>query len=217
MALSIQAKLLRVLEGKEFERVGGNRTVKVDTRTIFATRKNLKEEVGKGNFREDLYYRINVVPVTIPPLREHKEDIPFLIDHFLRRYCQAMGKPLLGLSPEAASLFMAYDYPGNVRELQHAIEMIVTLCRDKRIELKHLPVEIQRGGKGIERGTPFQPESSPSSPMDKPLAECVKEVERQRIAYVLKSVDGRKQEAARILGITRKSLWQKIKELNIPS
>lgn len=208
MALPLQAKLLRVLESMEFERIGGNETIKVDVRSIFATQKDLKEMVEKGGFREDLYYRVNVVPITIPPLRERREDIPLLIEHFLNYYCQKMGRPPLGLSPEANSRFLTYEYPGNVRELQHAIEMAVALCKGEGIELKHLPLEIQ--GRVVS--------SSPQSfPDDTSLAKCVKGFERQRIIKVLQDVGGKKGEAAKRLGITRKSLWQKIKELNIPA
>ncbi len=128
LPLPVQAKLLRVLENRTFDRLGGNESLTVDVRTIYATARNLKEEVQANKFRGDLYYRLNVLPLTIPPLRERREDIPMLVDHFLRMYEEKAGKSGLTISPAAMDLLLSYDYPGNVRELKHALEMAVTFC-----------------------------------------------------------------------------------------
>ncbi|MBI5408984.1 MAG: sigma-54-dependent Fis family transcriptional regulator, partial [Nitrospirae bacterium] len=146
MPLTLQAKLLRVLESHTFERLGGNEQLTVDVRTIYATGKNLKDEVKSGKFREDLYYRLNVLPITIPPLRDRKEDIPLLVRHFSEVFCRKLGKADLAVAPAAMESLVSYNYPGNVRELKHAIEMAVTLCRGNKIEPCCLPDEI-RGAK----------------------------------------------------------------------
>lgn len=208
MPLSLQAKLLRILEDHTFERVGGNESVSVDVRTIYATSKNLKEDIKAGKFREDLYYRINVLPITLPPLRERKEDIPLLVNHFLKIFSEKAGKTGLAISPAAMERLVAYEYPGNVRELRHAIEMFVTFCRGDTIEPCCLPAEI--------RGTEVR-HSDVALACDKlPLTERVRAFEREIIARVLEETDSKKKEAAKKLGISRGTLWRKLKEHGFP-
>lgn len=207
MPPTLQAKLLRVLEDHTFERVGGNEAITVDVRTLYATRRNLKEEIKAGRFREDLYYRLNVLPITLPPLRERKEDIPLLVEHFLKIFCRKTGKTDLVITPAAMERLAAYDYPGNARELEHAIEMAVTLCKGQRIEPCCLPLEI--------RGTKGDHDIMTLTCDDLSLTESVKAFEKKLITNTLEETGGRKKEAARRLGISRKVLWRKLKEYGL--
>jgi DNA-binding NtrC family response regulator len=202
--LSLQGKLLRVLEDHAFERVGGNETVKVDVRTVFATKKKLRAEVEAGRFREDLFYRINVVPITLPPLRERREDIPLLIDHFTLHFSQKMKKQRPVITSDAQEKLLSYDYPGNVRELAHAIEMAVTLCKNGSIGLFCLPEDIRGFSKG--------PMAVFAGLGDLPLPDRVRLCEREIISRVIAECGGEKKEAARRLGISRETLWRKSKE-----
>ena len=156
MSPALQTKLLRVLQEKEFEPLGSTRTVKVDIRVIAATNKDLTKEVKEGRFREDLYYRLNVVPITMPPLRERKEDIPPLADHFLAVYREKNRKPLKGISGKALDLLVRYDWPGNIRELENCIERAVIMAREEMITPADFPPQIQRlSGEGEKEGSPF--------------------------------------------------------------
>src|SRR3989338_4996595 len=139
---TVQVKLLRVLQGHEFERLGGTSTINVDVRIIGATQRDLKKEVQKGSFREDLYYRLNVVPVHLPALRDRKEDILLLMEHFLNMYSKHMNKPMKGISTEAREFILKYDYPGNIRELENAVKRALTLSRDKEIQPWDLPEDM---------------------------------------------------------------------------
>ncbi|MDI6745321.1 MAG: sigma-54 dependent transcriptional regulator [Thermodesulfovibrionales bacterium] len=208
MPLSLQAKLLRVLESHSFERLGGNESLTVDVRTICATRKNLKDEVKADKFREDLYYRINVLPITLPPLRERKEDIPLLVEHFIKVLGKKTGKSNLSIFPAAMDKVMAYGYPGNVRELQHAIEMALTYCTGNIIGCNCLPAEL--------KGNEIDKSGYVLSREDLSLTERVRTFEREIIAYTLEETSGRKKEAARKLGISRETLWRKLKEYDFP-
>lgn len=203
MPLAIQAKLLRILENHTFERLGGNETITVDVRTIYATRKNLKDEVKANRFREDLYYRLNVLPITLPPLRERKEDIPILLEHFKDIFSRKTGKSNLTISPSAMDLLLAYDYPGNVRELEHAVEMAVTLSRGNNIEPCCLPVEIR----GTDAKNVFE---TPCDDVN--LTDRVKAFERGLLNRALDETGGKKKETAKKLGISRGTLWRKLKE-----
>lgn len=207
MPLALQAKLLRVLENRTFERLGGNETIRIDVRTIYATRKNLKEEVKAGRFREDLYYRLNVLPITLPPLRERKEDIPLLVGHFKDFFGRKTGKPGIAISPSAMDLLLAYDYPGNVRELEHAVEMAVTLNRGNTIDGCCLPLEIRGPEKCDEGGLHCE---------DAGLTDRVRLFERDLITRALEETGGRKKETARKLGISRGTLWRKLREHGFP-
>lgn len=192
--LSTQAKILRVIQERQFERVGGIETLSVDVRIIAATNKNLEEEVKKNNFREDLYYRLNVIPIMIPPLRDRKEDIPYLINFFLDKCKNNLNKDIR-FSKEAIDALLKYDYPGNVRELQNIIERCVTLSAGNIIQKDDLP--------------PFIFEKDDSRKIFH-LSDVLAEAERDHILRVLKSTKWNKTKAAELLGISRKTLWEKI-------
>ena len=199
---TVQVKLLRVLQEREFERLGGTSTINVDVRIIGATQRDLKKEVQKGNFREDLYYRLNVVPVQLPPLRDRKEDILLLMEHFLKLYSKHMNKPLKGMSIEAREFILKYDFPGNIRELENAIRRAVTLSRDKNIQPWDLPEDIcticRDSGKMGERLN-----------YSETLPTAISLFEKQYIARVLEETKGNKTLASKVLGISRKTLWEK--------
>ena len=205
MSFPLQAKLLRVLETRSFERVGGTEQVHVDIRFIFATMRRLPDEIRKGRFREDLYYRINVLPITLPPLRERADDIPLLLHFFVAHFCRKQGRQVLDIAPEAMELLRYYPYPGNVRELKHAVEMAVTFCSDRIITPSCLPAEIRESTPALKgaRGDAGALESRR------------KETEQQTIINVLRKTGGRKMAAAKALGISRETLWRKLKEYNI--
>lgn len=202
--MSLQPKLLRVLEDNTITRLGGNIPIRVDVRTIYATRKNLRECISSGTFREDLFYRINVVPIVLPPLRENKEDIPRLIEHFLNYFKEKYNKTDLSLSQPAYDALLSFNYTGNVRELKHAIERAVVLSKNGVIDIRHLPDEISR-----------ITEKAPCITEDLSLEESIRYFEKQRIIKALNESGGKKIEAAKRLGISRKVLWKKMKELDI--
>ncbi|MCX7794644.1 MAG: sigma-54 dependent transcriptional regulator [Thermodesulfovibrionales bacterium] len=205
MPLQLQPKLLRVLEDSTVTRLGGKDTIRVDVRCIYATSKNLRDLIREGRFREDLYYRINVVPICIPPLRERKEDIPHLIEHFLEYFKIKYSRPDISISPSAYEILLSYNYPGNVRELKHAIERAVLLSKNGIVEIKNLPEE-------FIQSTKFE-EDCISKNLT--LRECIISFEKRLIMNILKETGGKKQEAARRLGISRKVLWKKLKEYKI--
>ena len=197
MSPAMQAKLLQVLDTRELRRVGGTRVHRVDVRIIAATNKDLAQEVRARRFREDLYYRLNVVSLTLPPLRERKEDIPLLVEHFLKRF-GATGYPAKRLSPEALQHMVEYAWPGNVRELANTIERLLILAPGEVIGPDDLPTNI-RVGSGPVRG-----------------ASSLAEMERLHLARVLAETRGKKMQAARLLGIDVKTLNKKIKDYGIP-
>jgi two-component system response regulator AtoC len=199
MSANIQVHLLRVLEEKEFTRVGGNEPIRVDVRVISATNKDLRRAIERQEFREDLYYRLNVVNVELPPLRERKEDVPLLAQHFLSKFASENRKEISGFSPEATQLLLDYDWPGNVRELENAIERAVILARDSLITGYDL---------SQESGSPAY-STAPS--------KNLKEVEEEHSSNVLRRVGGNYSEAARILGISRMTLYNKAKEYGFDS
>jgi len=190
---SIQLKLLRVIQEKEFERVGESRPVRVDVRIIATTNRNLKEKVKLSQFREDLYYRLKVVEVNLPSLRERTDDIPLLIDHFCNVFNRRFNKDIEGVSSEVSRTLSAFPWPGNVRELEHAIEHAFVLCHDRYISVEHLPPEI-RDNTGYQK---FTSESKPS-------------INRQTILQALGKTAGNKAKAARLLGISRKTIYRKL-------
>lgn len=194
---NIQMHLLRVIEEKEFTRVGGNEIVKVDVRIISATNKNLQEEIKKGNFREDLFYRLNVITINLPPLRDRKEDILLLAEHFLNKFSKENNKKIEGFSQEVIEFLLKYDYLGNVRELENIIEHAVIICNNDIIKVEHLPV--------------------PSKEEEMPLStnKSLREVEKAHILAVLKEVDYNLTKAAKLLGITRATLYNKIRTYNL--
>jgi len=197
---SIQVKLLRFLQEHEFERVGGTQTLKVDVRVIAATNKNLADEVAKGRFREDLFYRLNVVALEMPALRERRTDIPALCRFFLDKYAKENGKSLDGIAPDAMSLLTAYDWPGNVRELENAIERGVVLAPGKLLEARQLPPAIRPSA--LPGGAPAIPGAT------------MAELERFAILETLKSTGGSTSKAAEILGISTRTIQYRMHQYN---
>jgi len=202
----VQAKLLRAIEDKEFERIGGTKTIKVDVRIIAATNKDLREEVKAGRFREDLFYRLNVISIEVPPLRERREDIPLLVRFFIDRFNGEFGKQIEGISQQAMDLILRYNWPGNVRELENAIEHAFVHCRGGLIMPEHLPLEIRKGDSfpGIAPFFNLQPGENP-----------LEAAERAVIIRVLEETGWRVGKAAEILGISRPTLWRKMKRYGI--
>ncbi len=202
MPISMQAKLLRVLQEKKIMRVGGTRQIDVDVRILAATNRDLLKEVNKNNFRQDLFYRINVVTIEIPPLRWRRDDIPLLIHYFLAKFVSPDQK-VKSISSEALDILLAYDYPGNVRELENIIERSVAMSREQEIQPYHLPPEIEQNDTTI-----LIPPLSEDVYPTKSLAEH----EQKYILTVLSRTGGNKTSAAKILGIDRVSLWRKLKK-----
>jgi two-component system response regulator HydG len=201
MSLAMQVKLLRVLQEREITRVGGEEVIEVDVRIIAATNSNLLQEIEAGRFREDLYYRLNVVTLNMPPLRDRREDIPLLAQHFLKMFAEKNRKRINGFTPQAMDRLLKYDWPGNVRELMNAVERGVVLSRSDYLDEQELAL--------ILKDTPFSGEISPkdATPTDMPLDE----VEKATILKTLELTGGNKSEAARRLGVTRKTLHKKLK------
>jgi len=206
MSLATQAKLLRVLQEREFEPLGSTKTVKVDIRIIAASNKILGEEVKKGTFREDLFYRLNVVPIYLPPLRERKEDVPLLIEHFLSIYNEKNGRRLHGFHPRALDALMRYAWPGNIRELENVVERAVILTRDDYVPFSELPEAI-RGTDGDPLSDQFREGIRPGM--------TIREMEKELIIKTLEDNDGNRTRASRVLGITRRTLQHKLKEYDL--
>lgn len=203
----IQLKLLRVLQEKEFERVGESISRKIDVRIIGATSRNLKELVRNGLFRPDLYYRLHVIPIFLPPLRERKDDLPLLIDHFIRRFNKKMGKRIRGVTEEAMAYLWNYDWPGNIRELEHAIEHAMVLSRNSMIGHTELPLEIRRGEEPETR----QDEAG----QIRRNSRLESKIESSMIKKALSEASGNRTLAASILGISRTTLWRKMRAHSI--
>jgi len=201
MSLLLQAKLLRVIQTKSFERVGGTETITADVRLVVATNRDLEKEVREGRFREDLFYRLNVVPVTLPPLRERREDIPILAEHFLKEIAERNGKLIRGFSPEAMDLMVRNRWKGNVRELQNVVERAVIMARGDVIQPGDLPGHISDDGAAPSGGI------IPGRPLS--------DLEREAIISTLEMTGGNRTEAAQLLGISRRTLQYKLKEFKI--
>jgi len=197
--LLLQPKLLRVLQEKEIERIGGLRPIKVDVRIVSATNKNLTEEVRSGRFREDLFYRLNVVTVTIPPLRERKDDIPLLLDFFLKKYAEKHKKLVKGFTREARDLLIKHDYPGNVRELENMVERAVVLTRGEYLSREDFPM-FASGEKPVAEGG---------------MKQIVETAERKMILEALVSAGWVQTKAASTLGISERMLRYKMKKLGV--
>jgi two-component system, NtrC family, response regulator HydG len=204
MGPAIQTKLLRVLQEKEFEPLGSVRTIKVDIRVIAATNRDLEKDVTEGRFREDLFYRLNVVPLTLPPLRERREDIPLLADHFLALYREKNRKPLRSISGKALDLLVRYDWPGNIRELENCIERAVILSRDEVLVPADLPPQIRMLSR--EEG---------KDALAIPAGMSIEEVERALIVKTLDETGGNRTRASEILGINRRTLQNKLKQYGL--
>lgn len=200
LSLVAQVKLLRFLQEGEFQRLGGSHTLRSDVRVIVATNRDLQREVKEGRFREDLYYRLNVIQISIPPLRERKEDIPALIEHFIKVYGRQNKKEIKGLSAEARSVLMRYDYPGNVRELENIIERAVVISKGDYITLEDLPF-------GLE-----QKETKKNQKRHYKLKEQVEELEKELISQALRDADGNQSKAALSLGISERMLRYKLRK-----
>ncbi|MBI2358742.1 MAG: sigma-54-dependent Fis family transcriptional regulator [Deltaproteobacteria bacterium] len=201
LPMHLQAKLLRVLQEREFERVGSNRSIQVDVRVLTATHRDLEALLKGGRFREDLYYRLNVVTIVLPSLRERRQDLPLLIDHFLARFAEKNGKKIRGFTPEAREALLRYDYPGNVRELENLIERAVVLTRDEVIGKDDLPLLVQ------------EPQVADSRETNLPAT--VDAVERQMIREALAQADGVQTRAAELLGISERALRYKLKKYGL--
>ncbi|MEW6446860.1 MAG: sigma-54 dependent transcriptional regulator [Bacillota bacterium] len=204
--LPMQAKLLRVLQEKEFDRVGGTKTIKVNARIIAATNRDLAAMVCEGSFRADLFYRLNVVTIRVPPLRQRKDDIPLLADHFVKQAAARLKKPVQGISDEARELFEAYDWPGNVRELRNVCERAVVLTRGLFITPNDLPATLQ---------PEFQTAELTERLAGQTLHEILGEVERNIILRALRKYDFNRTKTAEALGINRRTLYEKIKEYGL--
>ncbi len=198
MSPKIQVKLLRVLQERTFERVGESTSIKVDVRIVASTNQDLREKIERGEFRDDLYYRLNVVEILVPPLRDRKEDIPALIDHFVKKFNKRLNKNILGISTDVQKMFMDYNWPGNIREMEHALEHAFILCHLKTITIEHLPPTFENffatniafyKNKGVD--------------------------EKQAILQALEKTAWNKTMAAKLLGISRRNIYRKIKEHNI--
>jgi two-component system response regulator HydG len=201
LTLPIQAKILRVLQAREFEPVGSNRTQKVDVRIITATNRDLEKMVREGRFRDDLYYRLNVFPLVLPPLRDRLEDLPVLADFFLKRYGKKNRRGVITLTPEALQAFRRYSWPGNIRELENVIERGVIVCRGNVLTREDLPAALQPQGEWLAAGG----EGEPGLP----------ELERQLISRTLERVAGQRWQAAEILGISLDELNLKIRSYGL--
>jgi transcriptional regulator with GAF, ATPase, and Fis domain len=220
MDLSLQVKILRVIQEKEFERVGGTKTQKVDVRIVAATNRDLEKEVAKGTFREDLFYRLNVIPINLPPLRERGEDILILAEYFLEKFCAQKGRKNMSISPAAQELLLNYEWPGNVRELENFMERMTILCENTEIQPEDLPEKILKN-------TELKPKQKPASSsfswptikdmqsnkMD--LKDFLERIEENLLIEALKQAQGVKNKAAEILGIKRTTLIEKLKKKKI--
>ena len=203
LSLAVQTKFLRVLETREFERVGGNKTIKVEARIIAATNKHLSEEISAGRFREDLFYRINVINIHLPPLRERMDDLPLIVNHFIELFNKKFNKEIRQFSSQAFDILMEYEWPGNIRELENVIEHCFVLCNGKIIQVECLPKRLREQKKTV---------ITSSNVIQK---NGFKDVERELIISVLDKYDGNRTKAAKELNINPSTLWRKIKKLGI--
>ena len=207
---SVQVKLLRVLQEREFERLGGTRTIKVDVRIIAATNKDLRKAVREGHFREDLYYRLNVIPIYIPPLRERRDDIPLLVDYFVEKLRRETGRPIDGVSPDAMCILLNHSWPGNIRELENALEYAFVVCKGGYIQPYHLPIHIQQSAAeaGLKIKVPLEPEASNEADDDE-------DPEKGEVLALLEVYDWDLEKCARALNTTKAVLWRKMKKWGI--
>ncbi len=205
MSLPTQAKILRVLQEGELERLGGSQTLRVNVRLVVATHRDLNKMVEEETFRQDLFFRLSVVPVELPPLRERTEDIPVLADFFLHHYCKKNKKDIRGFHPQTLVLLVRYSWPGNVRELENTIERAVILCLGEEITPRELPPQMLPED--------YQQVAVHSSPADGGLT--LKDMEKETIRATLERTGGNKSRAAKLLGIARQTLLNKLKEYGL--
>jgi DNA-binding NtrC family response regulator len=212
--LAIQVKLLRVLQEREFERLGGTRTLKVDVRVVAATNQDLRAALEEGTFREDLYYRLNVVPINIPPLRERKEDIPYLVDHFIARFAREAGKPITGITPAALKRLMDFHWPGNVREVENIIERAVALSTGTILDVADIQLDLSpsapAGGGMVSSALAAGSGAFP------PPGATLEQFEDEIIREALRRANGNKSQAARLLGLSRNALRYRLSKLGVP-
>ena len=204
LPLSTQVKLLRLLQQREYEPVGGTSIVKSDIRIVAATNRNLKELVTQGKFRDDLYFRLAVVKIELPPLRERREDIPYLVDHFIARFNSRLGKNIIGVSPEYMDILMRHTFPGNIRELENAIEYGFVVCRGSILQPSHAPVELL--AREVE-------DKSDSAQATTPITEIIDQ--EGQIRHALAHAGGNIGQAARALGVHRTTIWRRLRRFNI--
>jgi transcriptional regulator with GAF, ATPase, and Fis domain len=214
MSPALQVKLLRVLQERKFERVGGTKTISVDIRVIAATNTDLEAAVKNGSFREDLFYRLNVIPIKVPPLRERPEDIPLLVRHFLKKFCKGKRRSVEGIEDEALEMLCRYEWPGNVRELENIIERLVILTSNKKITADELPEQIKKAAAVAPRvtftsGFPELPEQGLN------MSKAVEELEKTLILQALEKTGGIKNRAAKLLQMNRTTLIEKMKKLGL--
>ena len=213
ISLPTQVKLLRVLETRSLERVGGSATIPVDVRLVAATNRDLPAMVREGTFREDLYYRLNVVNLRLPPLREHREDIPQLLEHFLKSSADDNGKAVSGITADAMAVLNSYDWPGNIRELRNCVERMVVLARGKLLTISDIPREIVDALAGAEAAAPANTASAAvAAPAKTPPVLDIHANERTAIRQALEQAGGNRTKAAEILGISRRTLQRKLKQ-----
>ena len=212
MTLGMQAKLLRVLEGQAFRRVGGVKNINVDVRVIVASNRNLEEAVRASRFRQDLYFRLAIIPLTLLPLRDHKDDIQPLLEHFIQHYNQKFRKAIQGLTKEAEELLQNYDWPGNVRELRNAIERVMILAESNRVAVKHLPIRISEGGALPIPMSEFAANGVIALPSG---GISLYDVEHELIRQALEQARGNKTMASKLLRITRDTLRYKVKKYKL--
>jgi len=203
---SMQAKLLRAIQEREIQRIGSDRPIRIDVRIIVATNRHLEQEVKEGRFREDLFYRLNVIHIRIPALKERPDDIPLLAQHFLNRYAQKNRKPFKGFTPVAMNALMKHSWPGNVRELENAVERAVILSMGQYVSEKDLPADVVKD---------FRPDDGSRTPLTELGGKSLDEVETMALIQTLKQTGGNKSEAAKLLNITRTTLNNKIKKYGL--
>lgn len=211
LTLNLQTKLLRVLQEREFQRVGGTKDIRTNVRILAATNRDLHHAVQTGAFRKDLYYRLNVVSITLPPLRDHKEDISLLAEYFIDRYCREVKRARLGIDPLAMELLKSFDWPGNVRELQNAIERAVVLCPGPKILQSDFTTEIRNRSPGFQE----TPAKIPGLDEPLPMAEAIDHFKRALIRKALERASGNQAEAAKVLGLQRSNLCRMMKSLGL--
>jgi DNA-binding NtrC family response regulator len=213
---SLQAKLLRVLQEREFERLGGTRTIKVDVRVIAATNQDLRAALEQGTFREDLYYRLNVVPISIPPLREHKEDIPYLVDHFIKRFARSSGKQIEDITPAALKMLLDFHWPGNIRELENILERAVVMAAGAKIDVADIRLDIAAPGGSQAGATPSAAAAEGSAVLFLPQGMTLEQYEDKLIREALQRAGGNKSQAARLLGLSRNALRYRLSKIGVP-
>jgi transcriptional regulator with PAS, ATPase and Fis domain len=210
--MEMQVKLLRAIQESEFERVGGVKTTRVEVRLIAATSRDLGKEIAAGRFREDLYYRLNVVPIFLPPLRERREDIPLLVEHFREKYNARLRKNVEKIEDDAIACLMAYPWPGNIRELENILERTILFAEGPRISLAELPPSLRKAAGETPPPAQEAAQSGPPGPLKEIVKEQVQAIERDLIVRGLEVTGGNVTRTAKLLKISRKSLQMKMKE-----